>query len=87
MKPSSPSTTDAKADASAKIDYKLRNLEEPHRSALGCVVSTLDSAQVLAKAAFGEEATPDHVLTLLDHLLAQADRVEVNGPDYDEESE
>jgi hypothetical protein len=86
MKPSSPST-DVKTDANAKIDFKLRNLEEPHRSALGCVVSTLDSAQVLAKAAFGAEATPDHALTLLDHLLAQADRVEVNGPDYDEESE
>jgi hypothetical protein len=60
------------------------DLDEPHRTALIRVRGVLDTAQALAMAAFGDAATPDHALTLLDHLLAQADLVEVGSDDESE---
>lgn len=82
MKPGSLSVTDARAI----IDRESR-AEEPYRTALNVVSSALDTAKALSVIAFGDAATPDHALVLLDHLLAQADRVEVHGSDYDDESE
>lgn len=83
MKPTSLSI----ADAQITIARQVRELEEPYRTALAHVSSMLEIAQVLFVAAFGSTATPEHVLTLLDHLLAEAGHVEVTNPEYDEESE
>ena len=61
-----------------------RDLDEPDRIALTHVQSTLQSAQALAVAAFGDAATPDHALTLLDHLLTQAERAALDDDALDE---
>jgi hypothetical protein len=63
------------ADVRKQLARELTDLDEPHRTALQRVHTTLQTARTLAVAQFGDAATPEHQLTLLGHLLTQADLV------------